>query len=499
MQLQAAARLPTSSVSEIAVNAALAMTGAVFFDMEAHSPWVGTTPSASVIAGLVMPEAEHVICFHVLTAGACWAELADGSLPPVRLGAGDVVVISKGDAHYLCSSRGMRGDPDMAAYRRPASRPLPMPHVLNETAGGPETCHFVCGYLGCDLRPFNPLLDGLPRLFHARASTASRAWLSNLIDTAVEETDDGGAGREVMLAKLAELMFVDMLRSYIGDLPEDLLGWLSGLRDRHVGAALQLIHGRPAQDWTLETLPDTLVYRDPLSQNGSTPMSVRRRSNIWGAGACSWPRGFLIKVPALRTPPLKSDTNPKRPSLACSSVSLELHPALGAGGRETSMRQRLGEVSYAFGAVQKQGKGRSASAPPQLSDLDLFGDRQGVVNFNAEIPNRALDLRVAEQQLDSPQVACLSIDERCLCSAQRMRPEERRIESYHRQPLAEQPRVLASRQMTPAPLPSKQEITWHRSRRRRNNSSIDWRVCSVNSNLTGLPVFRWRIVARSMA
>ena len=230
------------------------LTGAVFFDMEAHSPWVGTTPSASVIAGLVMPEAEHVICFHVLTAGACWAELADGSLPPVRLGAGDVVVISKGDAHYLCSSRGMRGDPDMAAYRRPASRPLPMPHVLNETAGGPETCHFVCGYLGCDLRPFNPLLDGLPRLFHARASTASRAWLSNLIDTAVEETDDGGAGREVMLAKLAELMFVDMLRSYIGDLPEDLLGWLSGLRDRHVGAALQLIHGRPAQDWTLETL-----------------------------------------------------------------------------------------------------------------------------------------------------------------------------------------------------------------------------------------------------
>lgn len=64
---------------------------------------------------------------------------------------------------------------------------------------------------------------------------------------------------------------------------------------------------------------------------------------------------------------------------------------------------------------------------PQLSDLDLFGDRQGVVNFNTEIPDRALDLRVAEQQLDSAQVACLAIYERRLCSAQRMRPEERRI------------------------------------------------------------------------
>jgi AraC-like DNA-binding protein len=31
-------------------------------------------------------------------------------------------------------------------------------------------------------------------------------------------------------------------------------GWLSGLRDRHVGQALQLIHGRPAEDWALDSL-----------------------------------------------------------------------------------------------------------------------------------------------------------------------------------------------------------------------------------------------------
>jgi AraC-like DNA-binding protein len=230
------------------------LTGAVFFDMEAHSPWVGVTPRAEVIAGLVMREAEHVICFHVVTAGACWVELADSSLPPVALSAGDVVVVGKGDSHFLCSTPGMRGEADLSMYRRPAGRRLPIPHVLSETTGGVETCHFVCGYLGCDLRPFNPLLDALPRLFHARASAASQGWLANLLRTAVDETEDDKAGRETMLAKLAELLFIDTLRKHIGELADDRPGWFSGLRDRHVGAALGLIHANPSRDWTLDAL-----------------------------------------------------------------------------------------------------------------------------------------------------------------------------------------------------------------------------------------------------
>ena len=230
------------------------LTGAVFFDMKAHAPWVGTTPSSSVIASLVMPDAEHVICFHILVAGAAWATLDDGSAPAVLLSAGDVVIISKGDSHFLSSAPGMRGEPDLAAYKRPAGFSLPVPHVLNETTGGPEACHFVCGYLGCDVRPFNPLIASLPRLFHAHASKVSQGWLASLLRTAVDETDDHGAGREIMLAKLAELIFVDVLRKYVRELEGNLRGWFSGLRDRHVGGALRLIHGRPASNWTLDSL-----------------------------------------------------------------------------------------------------------------------------------------------------------------------------------------------------------------------------------------------------
>jgi AraC-like DNA-binding protein len=233
---------------------AVRLSGAVFFDMEAHAPWVGTTPGSAVIAGMVMPEAEHVICFHVLTAGSCWAELADDSSPPMHLTAGDIVIVGKGDPHFLSSSPGMRGEADLATFLRPVGRSLPVPHVVSQTAGGQETCHFVCGYLGCDLSPFNPLLDALPRMFNARASTASQGWLSSLLRTAVDETGDNGAGRETMLAKLAELMFVDVLRRVVSDAPEGSRGWLSALGDRHVGAALRLIHARTAENWTLETL-----------------------------------------------------------------------------------------------------------------------------------------------------------------------------------------------------------------------------------------------------
>ena len=57
-----------------------------------------------------------------------------------------------------------------------------------------------------------------------------------------------------MLAKLAELMFVEVIRNHIDSLPEDARGWFAGLRDPQIGAALRLIHGRPTEPWTLDSL-----------------------------------------------------------------------------------------------------------------------------------------------------------------------------------------------------------------------------------------------------
>jgi AraC-like DNA-binding protein len=232
---------------------AVRLTGAVFFHNEAHSPWVASSPCSAAIT-TVMPGAEHIISFHSLLSGECWAEIPDGATPPAHLRAGDIVIFPMGDANVLSSSPGMRGEVNLSIYNRPTNRALPVPYVLNQDASGHETCHFVCGYFGCDARPFNPLLDALPRMFLAQVSAASQHWLSNLIQVATEESEHGSAGGETMLAKLAELIFVEVVRKHIDGLPQDARGWFSGLRDRQIGMALRLIHARPAEAWTIEGL-----------------------------------------------------------------------------------------------------------------------------------------------------------------------------------------------------------------------------------------------------
>src|SRR5262249_26659275 len=119
--------------------------------------------------------------------------------------------------------------------------------------GGGELTRFVCGYLGCDARPFNPVLQALPRLLHARG-TEGGAPMAQLLRLAVDETASRRSGGGTVLSKGAELVFGDVIRRHIDSLPKDAGGWLSGLRDPQVGAALALMHGRPAEAWTLESL-----------------------------------------------------------------------------------------------------------------------------------------------------------------------------------------------------------------------------------------------------
>jgi AraC-like DNA-binding protein len=230
---------------------AVRLTGAVFFDVDFSAPWVAETPPGTAIAANVMPEAEHIIMFHAITSGDGWAELLDDSVPPFRLSAGDIIVLPMSDAHVLCSRPGMRATPDLAMYRRPNDRHLPI--YVEKGDGGGEQTRFVCGYLGCDARPFNPVLQALPRLLHTRGVDGVGS-ITELFRLAIQETATRRPGSETVLSKVAELMFVDVVRRYIDTLPKDATGWLSGLRDAHVGKALALMHARPAEAWTLERL-----------------------------------------------------------------------------------------------------------------------------------------------------------------------------------------------------------------------------------------------------
>jgi hypothetical protein len=176
----------------------------------------------------IMPGSDHLIPYHILTAGRCFVGMLGED--QVEMAAGDVIVFPQGHGHVLSSARGLRvGDDAIAGY------PEHYPHAMAIGAGRSPSASFVCGLLGCDLRPFNPLLAALPRRLHMPAM--SDGWLDGFTRRLTEEVRLGRAGANGVLTRLAELMFLDLLRRHLERLPAGQTGWLAGLRDEIVGRA----------------------------------------------------------------------------------------------------------------------------------------------------------------------------------------------------------------------------------------------------------------------
>ncbi|HWU55745.1 MAG TPA: cupin domain-containing protein, partial [Rhizomicrobium sp.] len=113
---------------------AVRLKGAVFFDVEASAPWVAEALPAREIATAILPDSEHVMEYHVVTSGSCWASVIGRDVEPVAVQAGDVVAFPQGDAHVMASAPGMRGDPgpDMSGMGEQVAQPP----VLMKLDGG---------------------------------------------------------------------------------------------------------------------------------------------------------------------------------------------------------------------------------------------------------------------------------------------------------------------------------------------------------------------------
>ncbi len=236
------------------------LRGAVFYYVSCCGAWSAETSSTKEIAEAVLPGCEHVMEYHMIAKGCGWGAVS--GLSPVRLSAGDIVLFPQGDSHILSSAPNLepqRREPEWVFATRNGPKPMPVSvhhGVMNPGALMPlEHAEnvLVCGFLGCDLKPFNPLVAALPRILHLPASSAGN-WVRQLIDQAVVESNERRPGSEAVLQRVAEMMFVDAARRYLESLPEDATGWLAGLRDRHVGQALAVMHERPDRAWTVDDL-----------------------------------------------------------------------------------------------------------------------------------------------------------------------------------------------------------------------------------------------------
>ena len=128
------------------------LTGALYFLVEASSPWEIAVPDGAALAPAILPRAQHVISYHVVTRGSCWGRIAGGV--PTRIETGDVLVFPHGDPYVMSIDVATGAGPDAAEVldfmKKMSAGQLPF--VVVDGGGGPEPLHLVCGFLGCDVR-----------------------------------------------------------------------------------------------------------------------------------------------------------------------------------------------------------------------------------------------------------------------------------------------------------------------------------------------------------
>jgi len=257
----------------------------MFYRLEGEAPWVAEAPPSREIIPAIFPGVEHLMELHGVARGSCWAGIVGED--PIRLEAGDLVIFPQGDAHAISSRQGLRARRmDLGVYYAPRVRQLPYSlrvsgDVATESGreGDESEATIVCGFIGCDARPFNPLLTALPRMLRVRGGAdGGSPWLASVLDAVVQESTEKRRGGEAVLERMTEMMFVEAVRRYVDALPAGEVGWLAGLGDAAVGRALALLHERPAEAWTVDRLGEAAaVSRSTLHERfvhflGQPPM-----------------------------------------------------------------------------------------------------------------------------------------------------------------------------------------------------------------------------------
>jgi AraC-like DNA-binding protein len=227
---------------------AVRMTGAILFNAEFSAPWGFTSPDPAALIPLLAPGTGRVLMFHLVLEGAAQVRIAGKAEASVA--AGDIVILSQGDAHAFSNGSPSRMlDTTSEVFGRLGDL------SLTKYGGGGATTRFICGYFGCERRAERLFLAGLPPIIktHVRGDPAGH-WLEQSIRHLVSETSARRPGHDMLLSKMAEALLIEALRRYMEQLTPEQTGWLAAARDPVVGRALALLHGDPSRPWSVTEL-----------------------------------------------------------------------------------------------------------------------------------------------------------------------------------------------------------------------------------------------------
>ena len=181
-------------------------------------------------------EGEQNSCatFHLLGRGQGWLHMRTGQLP-MALRSGDLMLFPQNAWHMVSASSVLNGD---------------QPHIVNQ-GDGPVTS-LICGSINFRSGSRNPLMTALPPVILVRAETGG-ARLATLARVMTAEVETADLGSDIVINKLADVLFVFAVRYYI-QTAVDQRGVLAALADPALCRALSAIHARPGHAWTVARL-----------------------------------------------------------------------------------------------------------------------------------------------------------------------------------------------------------------------------------------------------
>jgi len=192
--------------------------------------------------------------FYVVTRGSCQL-VVEGAPRAVQLAGGDFVLLPKAQAHVIRDSARSAARPARDVLRSCASNRGCQPGGVFQLGGGGALTTLVGGCFQMEAGHGNPLLTSLPSIIHVRGDRGTPVqWLESTLQFIASEMASGLPGAETVVSRLADILFVQAVRAYVADQGEEAGGWLRALVDRQIGPALSLIHQRPEEAWTVESL-----------------------------------------------------------------------------------------------------------------------------------------------------------------------------------------------------------------------------------------------------
>ena len=211
--------------------------GACYARLAAKAPFGVALPGGSIAA------------FHLVLEGSCVLRV-EGQ-PDVELAGGDLVAIPHGLAHTIVdhvSTPTQRLKDLLGSERKPGPASL-------EIGGRGAKTTLVCGKIEFEDPVGHPLLAALPAVILLRGgSQALVEWLEPTLRFIAAEAGSTRPGAQTVVSRLADVLFIQIVRGHLARVEPEASGWLSALGDPQIGAALSLIHENPGGAWTVQSL-----------------------------------------------------------------------------------------------------------------------------------------------------------------------------------------------------------------------------------------------------